>query len=315
MSIQRVTVSVDWLCDFFDKSRQAYYQIRHRKDKVGVEHAVIIDYVNAHRQKMPKLGTRKLHDMLQEQLKKSEIKCGRDKLFLILGKAGMLQRPRRANHCYTRSLPLSRHFPNLVKDMTIDKPEQVWVSDTTGLPVRDGLGYLTLTTDSYSKRIMGYNAQRTKKCNGAIATLKMALSQRCYPHRQLTHHSDGGNEYFNHEYLQILVDAHVKASCTAPSSPQENPVAERLNGILKNELLLVEDDRTFEEVLKKLPEAIRIYNELRPHASIDYLTPVKAHQSSGKLRKRWKRYPRHRKPDSPTMLDGKRIMQKMEEWS
>jgi transposase InsO family protein len=310
-----MTVSVDWMCGFFDKSRQAYYQIRHRKDKVAVEHTVIIDYVNVLRQKMPKVGTRKLHIMMQEQLKATGINCGRDKLFSILGTADMLQRPHRANQCHTRSLPLSRHFPNLIKDMVLDEPEQAWVSDTTGLPVRDGLGYLTLTTDSYSKRIMGYNAQRTKKCNGAITTLKMALSQRCYPDRQLIHHSDGGGEYFNHEFLKTLLVAHVKASCTAPSSPQENPVAERINGILKNELLLVEDNRTFEEVLKKLPEAIRIYNELRPHASIDYLTPEKAHQCSGPLRKRWKRYAKHRKPSTPTALDGKRIKQRMDEWS
>lgn len=314
MSTERATVSVDWLCGFFEKSRQAYYQIRHRKDKAGVEDEVIINYVNAHREKMPKLGTRKLHVMLQPQLIKSEIKCGRDKLFSILGKAGMLQQRHHANRCYTRSLPLSRHFPNLIKDVIIDNPEQVWVSDTTGLPVRDGLGYLTLTTDSYSKRIMGYHAQRTKKCDGAITTLKMALSQRCYPTRQLTHHSDGGGEYFNHEFLQILVEAHVKASCTAPSSPQENPVAERINGILKNELLLLEDNRTFEEVLKKLPEAVRIYNELRPHFSIDLLTPIKAHQCSGILPKRWKSYPRHRKPDAPTTQDGKRIQKTMAEW-
>ena len=315
MSIERVTVSIDWICGFFAKSRQAYYQIRHRKDKVVVEHAVIINYVTAYRKKMPMLGTRKLHVLIQPQLKKSEIKCGRDKLFSILGTANMLQRPRRVNRCYTRSLPLSRHFPNLIKDMTIDEPEQVWVSDTTGLPVHDGLCYLTLTTDSYSKLIMGYSAQRTKKCNGAITTLKMALSQRCYPDRQMIHHSDGGGEYFNHEFLKTLVDAHVKASCTAPSSPQENPVAERINGILKNELLLAEDNRTFEEILKNLPKTIRIYNELRPHASIDYLTPEKAHQCSGPLRKRWKRYPRRRKPDPPTTLDGKRIKQTMEEWS
>ena len=143
----------------------------------------------------------------------------------------------------------------------------------------------------------------------------MALNQRCYPDRQLIHHSDGGGEYFNHGYLQILLDSHVKASCTAPSRPQENPVAERINGILKNELLLIEDNRTFADVLKRLPEAIRIYNELRPHNSIDDLTPIQAHQCSGLLRKRWKRYPKHRKPDAPTMLEAKRIKQKMEEWS
>lgn len=310
----RSIVSVDWLCIFFEKSRQAYYQIRHRKDKTLVESEVIINYVNEYRLEMPKLGTRKLHYLLQKHLIKSEIKCGRDKLFSVLGKAGLLQRPRRANRCYTRSMPLSRNFPNLIKDVAIDMPEQVWVSDTTGLPVRDGLGYLTLTTDSYSKRIMGYNAQRTKKSSGSITTLRMELNQRSFPDRQLIHHSDGGGEYFNHNFLQILLDAHVKASCTAPASPQENPVAERINGILKNELLLTEDLRTFEDVVKKLPEAIRIYNERRPHASIDFMTPVEAHKVSGPLLKRWKRYRRHPKPKEQVMSEGKTIQQKMNLW-
>ena len=314
MMLQRSTVSVDWLCRFFEKSRQAYYQIRHRKDTTEVAREVIINYVQAYRREMPKLGTRKLHYLLQAQLKKSEIRCGRDRLFSILGSAGLLQRPRRASRCTTHSLPLSRHFPNLIKDMTPDAPEQVWVSDTTGLPVRDGLGYLTLTTDSYSKRIMGYNAQRTKHSTGSLTTLRMALRERCYPDRQLIHHSDGGGEYFNHVFLQVLVDAHVKASCTAPSSPQENPVAERINGILKQEFLLTEDNRSFDEIIKKLPEAIRIYNERRPHASIDYMTPVEAHRCSGPLRKHWKTYRGRRKPAEQMLSDGKLIQQKMNEW-
>ncbi len=260
---------------------------------------------------MPKIGTRKLHYLLQPAFRKSEIKCGRDKLFSILGQIGLLQRRHRANRCITRSLALSRHFPNLIKDMTVNAPEQVFVSDTTGLPVRDGLGYLTLTTDMYSKRIMGYNLQRTKHCNGSLATLRMALSKRSYPERQLTHHSDGGGEYFNHAFLQVLVDSHVKASCTAPSSPQENPVAERINGILKHEFLLIEDNRSYEDVAKILPETIRIYNERRPHASIDLMTPIEAHRCIGHLRKRWKTYRKRRKLEMP---GGTQIQQIMNSW-
>lgn len=311
---ERTTVSVEWLCVFFEKSRQSYYQIRHRKDGVSAENEVIVDYVKTYRREMPRIGTRKLHHLLQSQLKTSEIKCGRDKLFTILGRAGLLLRPRRANRCFTRSLPLSRHFPNLVKDITVNAPEEVWVSDTTGVPVSDGLGYLTLTTDAYSKQIMGYNAQRTKQSSGSLTTLRMALSNRRYPDRQLTHHSDGGGEYFNHMFLQALVDAKVKSSCTAPSSPQENPIAERINGILKNEFLLTEENRTFDELLKKLPKAISIYNERRPHASIDFMTPVEAHRCSGPLRKRWKTYRRYRNPTEQLISDGNLIQQKMNTW-
>ena len=300
---------------FFEKSRQAYYQICHRKDGASVETEVIVNYVKDYRRRMSKIGTRKLHYLLQPVLKKSAIKCGRDKLFSILERTGLLQPKHKANRCFTRSLPLSRNFPNLIKERIIDAPEQVWVSDTTGFPVRDGLSYITLTTDSYSKRIMGYNVQRTKGSSGSLATLRMALGGREYPDHQLIHHSDGGGEYFNKAFLQVLLDAHVKSSCTAPSSPEENPVAERINGILKSELLLTEDNRTFEAVLKNLPEAVKIYNEERPHSSIDFMTPSEAHHCSGQIKKRWKRYPKHPKPEETTISDGKRVQQEMNSWT
>jgi len=314
MMHQRVFPSVDWLCGFFQKSRQAYYQIRRRKDKQGVANELIIDYVKGYRQEMRKIGTRKLHYLLQGQLQTSGIKCGRDKLFSLLGREGLLIRRKRARRYTTCSLPISRHFPNLVKDMIIEEPELVWASDTTALAVRDGLGYLTLTTDVYSKQVMGYHAQRTKQSSGALATLRMALNNRRYRERQLIHHSDGGGEYFNHTYLQALVKAHVKASCTAPSSPQENSVAERINGILKEEFLLVEDSRSFEDILKNLPDVIRIYNERRPHASIDYMTPSTAHGCSGPLRKRWKSYRKPIKKEVQLIPAGQQIQQLMSSW-
>lgn len=314
MTKSRSTVSVGWVCSFFDKSRQAYYQIAHRKDQAEAKKEIVINYAKECRKEMSKLGTRKMHHMMQPALKKSEIKCGRDKLFTILGQAGLLLKRHRANRCITRSLPISRNFPNLIKDMTIDAPEQVWVSDTTGIPVYDGLGYLTLTTDSYSKQIMGYNLQRTKHSTGSIKTLRIALSKRSHHEQQLIHHSDGGNEYFNKAYLKILVNAHVKASCTAPSSPQENPVAERINGIIKHEFLLTESNRSYADIEKILPKAISIYNERRPHSSIDFLTPTEAHSRKGQLKKRWKTYPRNKKSVNKAITVGKKIQQTMNAW-
>jgi transposase InsO family protein len=311
---ERSLPSVDWLCGFFQKSRQAYYQMRWRKDREGVDCELIINYVKEYRREMKKVGTRKLHYLLQKQLEVSGIKCGRDKLFSLLGREGLLIRRKRARIHTTCSQPVAKFFPNLVKDITINDPELVWASDTTALAVRDGLGYLTLTTDVYSKQIMGYNVQRTKQSSGSLMTLRMALSRRRYPERQLIHHSDGGGEYFNHVYLQELVKAHVKVSCTAPSSPQENAVAERINGILKEEFLLVEDHRSFEDILKKLPEVIRIYNERRPHASIDYKTPIEAHGCSGPLRKRWNTYRKQNKKTKGLIPAGQQIQQLMSSW-
>jgi putative transposase len=314
MMRQRAVPSIGWLCAYFQKSRQAYYRMLRRKDRQGADSELILQYVKETRREMTKIGTRKLHYLLQGQLRASGIKCGRDKLFSLLGREGLLIRRQRARRNTTHSIPVSRHFPNLVKGMTVHEPESVWVSDTTALAVSDGIGYLTLTTDVYSKQIMGYHAQRTKKSSGSLATLRMALSKRIYPERQLIHHSDGGGEYFNHTYLHTLVQAHVKASCTAPSSPQENPVAERINGIFKEEFLLTEDNRSFEEVLKKLPDSIRIYNECRPHSSIDYMTPKEAHRCSGPLRKRWKSYRKPKKRGNPLIPAGQRIQQTMNSW-
>lgn len=314
MKQQRTLASVDWVCEFFGKTRQAFYQLRHRKDKRCVDEELVIHYANEFRKDMPRLGTRKLHYMLQPQLKASGIKCGRDKLFSVLRRSGLLIKRRRARRCFTRSIPISRHFPNLVKDITIDAPEQVWVSDTTGVAIRDGLAYVTMTTDVYSKQVMGYHMQRTKESTGSLATLRMALSRRWYPERQLIHHSDGGSEYFNHAYLNELCGSHVRASCTAPSSPQENPVAERINGILKQEFLLTEDRRSFDEVLEKLPEAIRIYNEHRPHASIDYMTPREAHGCSGPIRRRWKAYRKANIREASMTHIGQQIQLIMSSW-
>lgn len=311
---ERRTVSVAWACGFFEKSRQAYYRIRRRKDAVGVSAELIVQYVQAHRREQPKVGTRKLYEMLQPQMRTSGIRCGRDKLFMILRHTGLLIRKRRTKCWSTQSLPLSRHFPNLTTGIVLDAPEQVWVSDTTGIPVCDGIGYLTMTTDAYSRRIMGYHLQRSKASRGALTTLRMALGNRQYPERQLIHHSDGGGEYFSHTYLRALTKVHVRASCTAPSSPHENAIAERINGIIKNELLIVEELRSFMEVRKRLPEAIRIYNEVRPHSSIDNMTPQQAHQCSGLLRKRWKVYRRRHVTNDTHLSRGRRIKLKMDSW-
>ncbi len=310
----RALVNIDWLCSFFEKSRQAYYQICRRKDKKSVDDELIVQYVQAYRQEMPRIGTRKLVVLLKPQLQASGIKCGRDKLFSLLGRSGLLIRPKRSRRCITRSTSMRRHFPNLVKGLAVDNPEQVWVGDTTAIGVRDGLAYLALITDTYSKQVMGYHVQRTKESTGSRTALRMALNRRWYPERQLIHHSDGGTEYFNHGYLQDLVKAHVKASCTAPSSPLENPVAERINGILKQEFLLVEEKRTLDQIIKALPEAIRIYNERRPHTSIDYLTPREAHGRSGPLRKRWKAYRRRDVRETQVTQIGQVIQNLMASW-
>jgi putative transposase len=292
MRNEHTTVSIRWLCSFFGKSRTAYYQIIRRQTTATVNTELIVDYVKQIRKMQPRIGGRKLHHMLQPHLKQSAIRCGRDKLFRLLRSQGLLIRRRRRHYYGTQSVSMSRRFPNLLIGLQITNPEHVWVSDMTAIATRDGFAYLALITDAYSKQVMGFQLQRSKDRSCSLAALKMALRRRWYPEQRLVHHSDGGGEYFNHDYLNMLTKAHCQISCTAPASPQENPIAERINGILKNELLPEEEHWTFDEMCNAIPRAVKIYNELRPHASCDFMTPVQAHSCNGPLQRRWKSYPK-----------------------
>lgn len=293
--------SVEKLCDIFQKSRQAYYQGLRQKDTRQEEDGEIIHLVRKHRRQLPRIGGRKLYYLMKEELKDKSIKCGRDRLFEVLGIHDLFITNRRRGKSITRRISSSKIFPNLVKKMEIDKPEQVWASDTTCLPCKEQMGYLFLITDVYSKQIVGYKLQQNKKSSGSVSALQMALRHRKYPERPLIHHSDGGSEYFNFEYLHWLSKARMKVSCTAPSSPQENGTAERINGILKGEFLS-DKTRSYDEISKELPRMIRIYNEVRPHGSINYLTPKSAHNCIGPIPKRWKTYPRKRLDEKRTNM-------------
>lgn len=286
MSTGRSRVSIRWLCSFFCKSRTAYYQMIRRQTSVSINAELIIDYVQEIRKTQPRIGGRKLYHMLRSAFEKSEIRCGRDKFFRLLKNRGLLINRKRRHYYGTRRVPLSRRYPNLLIGLRIDRPEQVWVSDMTAIAIYEGFAYLALITDAYSKLVMGFNVQRTKDRSCSLVALKMALSRRWYPYQTLIHHSDGGGEYFNHDYLGILVKKHCQISCTAAASPHENPIAERINGIIKEELIQ-EKHRTFAEIGKVVPKAVKIYNEIRPHASCDYMTPWQAHGCCGPLHRRW----------------------------
>jgi putative transposase len=288
MSGAQSSVSIRWLCSFFEKSRIAYYRMIRRQTTVAVNAELIIEYVKVIRGTQPRIGGRKLYHLLQSAFEISQIRCGRDKFFQVLRNGKLLISRKRRHYHGTRSVPMSRRYPNLLIGLRIERPEQVWVSDVTAIAICDGLfAYLALITDAYSKSIMGFCVQRTKDRSCTLAALKMALARRWYSDHQTIHHSDGGGEYFNHDYMRILTKAHYQISCTAAASPHENPIAERINGILKEELLLTETQRTFDEIHKAVPKAVKIYNELRPHLSCDYMTPRQAHGCSGPLRRRW----------------------------
>jgi putative transposase len=237
-----------------------------------------MDMVCRVRHSLPRVGTRKLHYMLKETFACEQLQIGRDKLFTILREEGLLISKRRRYTITTHSKHWMKKYPNIIKDITISRPEQVWVSDITYIDAGESFEYLHLVTDAYSKQIMGYQLSDNMSATETARALQMAINNRAYPLVPLVHHSDRGLQYCSKLYTDILKGNNIGISMTEQSDPYENAVAERINGILKDEFGL---DGRFEDtsqLLKQTAQAIDLYNNLRPHLSNQMLTPKQMHQ-------------------------------------
>lgn len=275
-------------CKLFGYTRQAYHQQLRRLGIKRVEERMLLDQVLLIRREMPMIGTRKLHYLLEPLREIESIKCGRDKLFSLLRHEGLLIKKRRKYTVTTNSKHWLRKYPNLIKDVIPDRPEQVWVSDITYVPVPRGHQYLHLITDAYSKQIMGYELSDNLEAESTTKALKMARRKRIYPHLPLVHHSDRGLQYCSKLYTDILIQDHIQISMTENGDPYENPVAERVNGILKGEFYLEEMRGNLNENRRTVARNIAIYNRKRPHLSCSMLTPVQMHQQNQIIVKTWR---------------------------
>ena len=282
-------ISVNKLCQLFGKTRHAYYDRSWHKEQITLESAIVLDLVAEQREQMPCIGTPKLYHLIKQPLLKHGIKMGRDKLNNLLSEYDLLIRKKRRRAQTTNSRHWFRRYPNLVREIEVMRPEEVWVSDITYLNVGDGFGYLSLITDAYSKKIMGYCLYPTLEHIGCLNALKMALSNRIY-NQNLIHHSDRGLQYCCYEYTGLLGEHGVEISMTEKKDPYENAVAERMNGILKTDFQLDRIFPGFQEAQQSIDQAIATYNEKWPHGSCDYLPPDEAHKQKGKLTKKWKTY-------------------------
>ena len=226
--------------------------------------------------KMPKIGGRKLYFMLNEPLK--TLKIGRDKFFNILKANHLLITPKRSYHITTNSHHRFRKHKNLVLDYQVTKPNQVWVADITYIGNRKNPSYLSLITDAYSKKIVGHHVAENLTTEGSLLALKKAINTTELKELSLIHHSDRGLQYCSDEYQKILEKNNISCSMTQNSDPYENAVAERINGILKQEFNIDKFDVETKIKRKIVDESIKIYNELRPHFSNHYLTPNQMHK-------------------------------------
>ena len=236
----------------------------------------VIELVKEIRHQMPRIGTRKLHHLLDKPL--SNLGVGRDRLFAILRANHMMIKPKRTYHITTNSHHRFRKHKNLIEHIEIKRPEEVWVSDITYIGTRENPMYLALVTDSYSKKIVGYKVSDSLATNGALSALKMALKQRSYKDEKLIHHSDRGLQYCSTEYQNLINKNEVVCSMTESYDPYANAVAERINGIIKQEFIIenyFSDLKTMQLLIKN---SIEIYNQKRPHYSCYYKTPNQMHK-------------------------------------
>jgi transposase InsO family protein len=219
--------------------------------------------------------------MLKAPLTERQIKIGRDGLFNLLRKARLLVLPRRSYHKTTNSHHRFYKHPNLLKpgsrQVTPSRPEEVWVADITYLPTQTQNTYLSLVTDAYSRKIVGYHVDDHMQTSAVGKALKMAVGRRCYK-LPLIHHSDRGIQYCSAEYQAIHQKHQITCSMTDGYDCYQNALAERVNGILKHEFLLSKP-KDLKEARTMVKESIKIYNEQRPHLSLKYKTPDEVHRA------------------------------------
>ncbi len=269
-------VSIQSICSRFKVSRQALYEYRKRQKQTKAENEVVLHLVREKRRQLPREGIKKLHRRLQKDFKSLGIKMGRDKLCDLLRTNDLLVKPQRRFVKTTQSKHRFYTYKNLIRDCMPSGPNEVWVSDITYIRVKSKFMYLALITDAYSRKIVGYDISDSLELTGCLSALRMAIKQRGST-QGLIHHSDRGIQYCSRAYTELLAQNEIQISMAQAGNCYENAMAERVNGILKDEFFLNQNFSTKAQATKAVHEAVKLYNEVRLHMNIDYMTPSKKH--------------------------------------
>jgi len=232
------------------------------------------------------MGGEKLLFLMQPLFDEHDIKCGRDKFYDLLRAHGLIIRRRKPEPKTTNSNHFYRKYPNIVRDIKISSAGKLWVSDITYIRTEQGFVYLSLITDAYSKKIVGWSLWPDLTSTGALNALKMAVECENTTEK-LIHHSDRGIQYCCYDYVNYLKGSNIGISMTENGDPYENAIAERVNGILKKEYDLYDTFNDYNQAHEAVKVAIDKYNNHRPHRSCDMLTPQIAHVKTGMLKKHW----------------------------
>ena len=254
-----------------------------------MQEQLIVELVRDIREELPKTGGLKLMHLLKEDFREHHILIGRDSFFELLRNNNLLIKVRKRFAVTTNSNHLYKKWPNLIQTIAPTAKQQLWVSDITYLKTDTGFAYLSLVTDAYSKKIVGYHLSQQLKATGCLIALKKAIaSLQSISDHSLIHHSDRGVQYCCEPYIAVLQASKINISMTQSGSPYDNAIAERVNGILKNELLLDKTFNSYSMAVAAVAVAINAYNGLRPHMSCGNLTPEQAHETQNPLNKQWK---------------------------
>lgn len=277
------------ICGLFGKTRQAYYKRKKETYKESINEDLVLTVVKKIRETQKRTGGRKLLEMVKGKVDQEQL-MGRDEFFNLLRSHGLLVRKRKFRAVTTNSYHWLHKYPNLIKGLSPERPNHLWVSDITYINTDNVFLYLYLITDAYSRKIIGWHLSDNLGSDNAILALFMAISQLPANCGEINHHSDRGIQYCSLKYVKILESHGIKISMTENGDPYENAIAERVNGILKTEWLYDMNLHNHTEAREAIEQIIRIYNTERLHSSIEMLTPDQAHSRTGKLERLWKSY-------------------------
>jgi transposase InsO family protein len=280
-------------CRLLGVTRQAYYQHFWYQEQIVFEDELIVSEVLKIRKNHRHIGGRKLYELLQPFLLEHQIKMGRDRLFDVLSANYLLVRRKNKQTITTNSFHRFKKYPNLIRNFVPTAPNQLWVSDITYWRIKKDFVYISFITDAYSRKIVGYHLGDSLQTSETIQALEMAISSLSEENKkslQLIHHSDRGTQYCSNEYVKLLENNSIGISMTENGDPLENAIAERVNGIIKEEYLNDYQVDNIMEAVDLLHTVIKLYNNERPHMSIGNLTPNQVHKNNIKTEKLWKNY-------------------------
>ena len=277
----------------YGKTKQAYYKSIKRLEKKQIDEQLVLLLVEEKRMLWKKGSGRNLHASLTEKFRIYGIKMGRDKFFVFLGTHGLLMSKKQRKVRTTLSYHHFHKYPNLIKNIVVEKVNQVMVSDITYIWIEDveNFAYLFLITDVYSRKIIGYCLSEDMKTTSGLEALNMAF-ENMKEIDGCIHHSDRGVQYCSNEYTELLKKNRILISMTENGDPLENAIAERINKTIKVDFTLKKQIifSSFDEANKEIVKIINFYNNERPHRSIEMLTPSEAYNMKRPLRRMWKTY-------------------------